>query len=333
MPSKFPSTQIWAEMSEKLGCDIPTIKAVFEVEAAGKFYNTNGSMVRRFEPHHFPKQYWGELRFSTGKLAAWRAALKVPTSMRRRMFDVAESIDAESAYDASSWGAPQMMGFNAEVCGYSSAVEMVAAFEQSADEQVRAFVAFVISNNLDTHLRSHNWVAFAAGYNGSGKAAAYGAKIESAYRRQSGGRRSSPMLSMGRKGAPVIELQQQLSALGYDVSVDGHYGAGTRRAVRAFQGANGLKVDGVAGAATIRELAQLQEGDVQEIEAPVAERAATIADLRVDTIVKHGTSVLGFGGVGGLMSNLSENSQTILIGGVVVGAIILAALFLMKKRI
>jgi len=335
MPSQFPSTQIWAEMSELLGCDVPTIKAVFEVEAAGKFYNSNGSMVRRFEPHHFPKRYWGELGFNPGNKAAWRASLRVSTSARRRMFDIAQGIDPEAAADASSWGAPQIMGFNAETSGFASALEMVDAFEQSADEQIRAFVAFVIENNLDTHLRSQNWIAFAAGYNGNGQAAVYGAKIESAYRRQSGGRRSSPLLSMGRKGQPVRELQLQLNGLGYDVEVDGDFGAGTRRAVREFQGDHGLTVDGVAGAATIRELARLQEGDeaAPEIEAPVAERAATVADLRLDTVVKYGSSVLGAGGVTGMLGNLNEHSQTILIGGVVVGALILASLFLLKKRI
>ena len=336
MPSKFPSTQIWSEMSELLGCDVPTIKAVFEVEAAGKFYNTNGSLPRRFEPHHFPKQYWGELGFAPKKnQAAWRASLKVSTSRRRRMFDIAESIDPESTYDASSWGAPQIMGFNAEVSGYASAGEMVDAFEQSADEQIRAFVSFVIENNLDTHLRSQNWNAFAAGYNGNGQAAVYGAKIESAYRRQSGGRRSSPLVRMGSKGSTVRELQLQLNGLGYDVDVDGSFGSGTRRAVREFQGDHGLTVDGVAGAATLRELARLQEGDesAPEIEAPPAERADTVADLRVDTVVKYGTSVLGAGGVTGLLGNLNEHSQTILIGGVVVGALIIATLLLLKKRI
>ena len=212
---------------------------------------------------------------------------------------------------------------------------MVDAFEQSADEQIRAFVSFVIENNLDTHLRSQNWTAFASGYNGSGQATVYGAKIESAYRRQSGGRRSSPLLRMGSKGAAVFELQTQLAALKYDVDVDGDFGGETRIAVREFQGDHGLTVDGVAGASTLRELARLHEGSepASEIEAPVADRATTVADLRLDKVVKYGSSVLGAGGVTGILSNLNEHSQTILIGGVVVGALILASLYLLKKRI
>lgn len=350
MPSKFPSTAIWDEMAELIGCDVPTIKAVFEVEAAGKFYNTSGSMVRRFEPHHFPRKHWPALGFSVKKgQAAWRASLKVGTSARRRMFDLAYNIDAEAATDATSWGAPQIMGFNAEVAGYYSALDMVDAFEQSADEQIRAFVSFVIENNLDTHLRSHNWVAFAAGYNGNGQARVYGAKIESAYRRQSGGRRSSPLLRMGSKGQSVEQMQVQLQQLGFQIDTDGDFGSSTRHVVREFQAAHGLKVDGVAGATTLRTIASaLSTNKTREvagvvvneitvgqepIQAPVAERATTVADLRLDTAVKYGSSVLGAGGVTGMLSNLNENSQTILIGGVVVGAIILASLFFLKKRI
>jgi hypothetical protein len=323
-------------MAELIGCDVPAIKAVFEIEAAGKFYNSNGSLPRRFEPHHFPREHWGEIGFAPKKnQAAWRASLAVRTSTRRNMFDVAENIDAEATYDASSWGAPQIMGFNAETSGYSSAIAMVDAFEQSADEQIRAFAEFVIENNLATHIRSHNWIAFASGYNGNGQAAVYGAKIESAYRRQSGGRASSPILRMGSRSNAVRELQIQLDGLGYDVDVDGAFGVGTRRAVRAFQEDNGLVVDGVAGATSLRMLASLQEGDedAPEIEADKADRASTIGDLRIGEIIKQAPAVLGVGGASSLVATLNDNSQTILIGGLVVGVIVVASLFLLKKRI
>lgn len=335
MPSKFPSTQIWVEMSELIGCDIPTIKAIFEVEASGKFYNDNGSLPRRFEPHHFPKKFWGELGFAPGTTAPWRASLKVSTANRRKMFDIAQTIDREAAYKAASWGAPQIMGFNATVSGFKTAVAMVEAFEESADNQIRAFVAFVITNNLDTHMRSQNWLSFASGYNGSGQAAVYAAKIESAYRRQSGGQRSAPYLTIGSKGKAVRELQVQLNGLGYDIDVDGVYGGQTFKAVKLFQAAHNLVVDGKAGATTLRTLAQLQENDEDAlpIEAPVQERAETIADRNIDTVVKYGSTVLGAGGVTGLLSNLNEASQTILVGGVVAGGILLAGLYLLKKRI
>lgn len=67
-------------------------------------------------------------------------------------------------------------------------------------------------------------------------------------------------LSYGSWGGDVFRLQQQLVKAGYAITVDGHYGSETRRAVAAFQLANGLEPDGVAGPKTIAAL--LLDSDV-----------------------------------------------------------------------
>jgi len=62
-------------------------------------------------------------------------------------------------------------------------------------------------------------------------------------------------LKDGDEGASVKKLQQKLKQLGYYTgSVDGSYGTGTENAVRAFQRANKLTVDGKAGPTTQRLL-------------------------------------------------------------------------------
>lgn len=56
----------------------------------------------------------------------------------------------------------------------------------------------------------------------------------------------------GSNGAVVTQIQTKLKSWGYYTgSVDGVYGSGTERAVRAFQQKNGLAVDGKAGAQTL----------------------------------------------------------------------------------
>lgn len=63
--------------------------------------------------------------------------------------------------------------------------------------------------------------------------------------------RRSPML----RGDDVAELQQRLSALGFDTGrVDGIFGDLTSAALGEFQRNAGLPVDGIAGAATVAEL-------------------------------------------------------------------------------
>lgn len=69
-------------------------------------------------------------------------------------------------------------------------------------------------------------------------------------------------LRKGDKGDDVKALQQTLLALGYGLGaygpdrngVDGDFGSMTETAVKAFQAANGLTADGVAGAATMAAL-------------------------------------------------------------------------------
>lgn len=61
-------------------------------------------------------------------------------------------------------------------------------------------------------------------------------------------------LSYGANGDAVTKLQKALKALGYNVVVDGDYGALTRTAINAFQSLNGLTVDGSAGALTQEKL-------------------------------------------------------------------------------
>ncbi len=64
------------------------------------------------------------------------------------------------------------------------------------------------------------------------------------------------VLRLGNQGEGVETLQAALTALGYNPGTpDGRFGPGTRRAVAAFQRANRLRADGVAGPATLRGIA------------------------------------------------------------------------------
>ena len=64
-------------------------------------------------------------------------------------------------------------------------------------------------------------------------------------------------LREGDKGTAVTELQTMLKKLNYYYgSITGSFGSLTKQAVRKFQDANKLTVDGVAGPATINKAAQ-----------------------------------------------------------------------------
>lgn len=83
-----------------------------------------------------------------------------------------------------------------------------------------------------------------------------------------GGESVKPVLKLGSKGETVKELQRKLETLGYDVGTygaDGDFGAATDKAVKAFQKAHGLIMDGIVGAGTWAKLDEL----LASIEQPV----------------------------------------------------------------
>ncbi len=59
---------------------------------------------------------------------------------------------------------------------------------------------------------------------------------------------------VGDQGSDVAEIQGRLASLGYDVAADGEFGPATAEAVKAFQSANGLEVDGLVGSDTYAAL-------------------------------------------------------------------------------
>ena len=80
------------------------------------------------------------------------------------------------------------------------------------------------------------------------------------------------MLKKGSRGTEVRKLQEQLNKLGYKAgAVDGIFGSRTESAVKAFQRANGLAVDGIVGPKTRKELNEklkpkAQSGNIKELQ-------------------------------------------------------------------
>ena len=67
--------------------------------------------------------------------------------------------------------------------------------------------------------------------------------------------RHMPTLRMGSRGSAVMDLQTRLASAGFSPGpIDGIFGPRTDGAVRSFQRARGLKVDGIVGPLTWGEL-------------------------------------------------------------------------------
>ena len=62
------------------------------------------------------------------------------------------------------------------------------------------------------------------------------------------------LLKDGTRGSTVKALQEKLG-----VTADGQFGAGTERALKEYQKANGLKADGLAGPSTLAQMKLFKE--------------------------------------------------------------------------
>lgn len=253
------STRFFERAANRFQCEVASVLAVWEVESAGRHFLEDGSVVRRFEPHHFPRQYWDDISYGERYLTASQRAAAVRRgwvgSLRpwqlsvlqssETMFQSAAIVSVSEACRATSWGAPQIMGFNHQYAGHPTPVAMVEAMAKNAQEQLYAFLNVVDSWGLGTAIRARDWTRFARRYNGSGQVAEYARRMEAAYRRHSGGTASPVVLRVGTRGAAVARLQRALG-----VPDDGVFGPVTLQAVREFQSSEGLRVDGVVGAQT-----------------------------------------------------------------------------------
>ncbi|MGV3579985.1 N-acetylmuramidase family protein [Brevundimonas sp.] len=191
-----PTTADFADAAERLGCSVAQIRAVWDVEATGSGWFTgvraeilaldgpggflDGSNLPKilFEAHHFDRLTGGRFRKSYPNLssARWNKALYVGGQGEYERLHRAMQLDCDAALKSTSWGGPQIMGFNHALAGYATVDALVEAMKTGGRAHLMAFVAFVQNSGLTDALKAittfhASAVAFARGYNGPGYSA------------------------------------------------------------------------------------------------------------------------------------------------------------------
>ena len=186
-----------AKAAKKLDADLAAVMAVNKVESRGQGFLPNGKPVILFERHIMLRRLeWAiEQDPTLEKILPrnWRS--NYPALINRQpggyMGGVGEHVRLASArqiHDASalesaSWGLFQIMGFHWQLLGYESAADFVSAMHQSEEQQLDAFVRFVIADPaMHKALKAHRWAEFARRYNGSNYSINnYDKKLKSAF--------------------------------------------------------------------------------------------------------------------------------------------------------
>ncbi len=149
-----------------LGVGEADLRAVLAVETSGNGFLPDGRPKILFERHVFH-------RLTKGRHSADHPDISNPERGGYRggaaeygRLERAVALDRRAAFDSTSWGLGQIMGFNAAKVGYSDAEAMARDFAQGADAQVAAVARFIAASGAQAHLAAHDWAAFARVYNG-----------------------------------------------------------------------------------------------------------------------------------------------------------------------
>jgi hypothetical protein len=237
-----------AAAASHLSVDTPEIAAVFSVETHGAGFLPDRRPHILFERHIFS-------RLTGGKYDATNPGISAPTpggygDSGANQFDrLAEAIalDRKSALSSASWGLAQVMGENYAAAGFGGVEDMVAAISDSEDAQLSAMAGFIKINGLATYLATHNWAAFARGYNGPNYVInRYDVQLNGFYQKY---------LVSAIPDLQIRAAQVYLQFRGFDChGIDGVLGLATQDAIKTFQTSIGINPSGTLDDATMQAL-------------------------------------------------------------------------------
>jgi len=178
-----------AASASALGVAPRVLQAVLTVESAGRGFDAAGRPVVLYEPHVMDRQLvrnrpalLAGARKAGLSYAVWGTRPYPPEGDARwTVIDRAMALDMECACRAVSWGLGQILGEGYTLLGYGSATALARDAMVSEARQLAQVVAFIGGKRLVAPLHAMAWQAFAEGYNGTGNAEAYAAKLAAAY--------------------------------------------------------------------------------------------------------------------------------------------------------
>ncbi len=167
-----------------IGCDVPAIKAVSEVESSGSGFLPDDRPRILFEAHIFSRLTTGIYDKDHPGISSpfWNRTLYKGGVKEHDRLGEACALNRKAGLQSASWGRFQIMGFNYSSCGFKELQDFINAMYRSEADHLVAFIAFIQGRGLDGRLRDHQWDLFARGYNGAAYAENhYAEKLAKAY--------------------------------------------------------------------------------------------------------------------------------------------------------
>lgn len=194
-PDTAVTLQDMSNVAKRIGVQVAAIRAFWKVEANGSGFQYGRPKILP-EPHRFSRATSGAFDKSNPAISypSW-GARPYPASQDARyriVLDWAKllhgkGLDLNAAFASASYGAPQIMGENAALCGYPDAFTFAEAMARDERTQLDAFVQFVDHAGILPHLRKvdrseASWYPVTSRYNGTAhKLNGYPPRIVSAF--------------------------------------------------------------------------------------------------------------------------------------------------------
>jgi hypothetical protein len=156
----------YVAVATTLGCDVPAINAVADVECAGSAFDVDQRPTILYERHIFSRltggRYDDDPVISNPKAGGYgRSSEQYPKLAQ------AYRLDADAALESCSWGMFQILGTNHKAAGFATVVEYVRAMCQTERDHLDAFASFIKAHpTMRNALVDHAWRTFAKLYNG-----------------------------------------------------------------------------------------------------------------------------------------------------------------------
>jgi hypothetical protein len=174
--------------AREIGVEAAAVHAVASVESGGRTgFDAQKRPKIRYENHYFRKLTKGRYDHSHPDLSCAYGSkqYKLTHGKKSDQWDLlhrAFALAPDEAVQSVSWGMFQVMGVAYKDIGWQDLQRFVLDMFASEGQHLRAFLGFCRHNGLVGYLKSHNWAAFARGYNGPAYAAnAYDVKMRTYY--------------------------------------------------------------------------------------------------------------------------------------------------------
>jgi peptidoglycan hydrolase-like protein with peptidoglycan-binding domain len=250
--------QDYVDAAKLLGVEVEIIRAVHEVEAAGKGFLADGRPKILFERHIFFRETGGRFATSHPHLCNRRSGGYLGNEREWPRLEEAKTLDRTAALRSASWGLGQVMGFNHKLAGYDNVEDFVLDMYESESKQFKAMLGYIQSATMTMvpALKNYGWEVFARDYNGKGAVPVYAPKLEKAYDK-----------------FIILGVQQRLLHLSDKTSdselspgkPDGRLGAKTKSALIVFQRQQNLSQTGQVDSISIAKLKSLVSDDLLTI--------------------------------------------------------------------